>query len=45
MASLPNNTNPRVVRERSLGEVLNDLKVELKDFISTRIQMLQSEMN
>jgi uncharacterized BrkB/YihY/UPF0761 family membrane protein len=24
---------------------LNDLKIELKDFISTRIQMLQSEMN
>ena len=45
MASLPNNPNPpRINRERPLGEVLNDLKVELKDFISTRIQMLQSEM-
>ena len=46
MASLPNNqSNPRIVRERPLGEVLNDLKTELKEFISTRIQMLQSEMN
>ena len=45
MASLPNNPNPRVVRERSVGEVLNDLKTELKDFISTRVQMFQSEMN
>ena len=46
MASLPNNqNNPRLVRERPLGEVLNDLKTELKEFISTRIQMLQSEMN
>jgi hypothetical protein len=46
VASLPNNqNNPRIVRERPLGEVLNDLKTELKEFISTRIQMLQSEMN
>jgi hypothetical protein len=46
VASLPNNqNNPRLVRERPLGEVLNDLKTELKEFISTRIQMLQSEMN
>jgi len=46
VASLPNNPNDqRTIRERPLGEVLNDLKVELKDFISTRIQMLQSEMN
>jgi Putative Actinobacterial Holin-X, holin superfamily III len=44
VASLPNN-NPQFHRERPLGEVLNDLKVELKDFISTRIQMLKSEMN
>jgi uncharacterized membrane protein YqjE len=43
VASLPNN--PRLNRERPLGEVLNDLKIELKDFISTRIQMLQTEMN
>ena len=43
MASLPNE--PRIHRERPIGEVLNDLKNELKDFISTRIQMLQSEMN
>jgi hypothetical protein len=46
VASLPNDPNtPRLVRERPLGEVLNDLKNELKEFISTRIQMLQSEMN
>jgi hypothetical protein len=46
VASLPNEQNiPRPIRERSIGEVLNDLKVELKDFISTRILMLQSEMN
>ncbi len=32
-------------RERPLGEVLNDLKIELKDFISTRLQMLRSEMS
>lgn len=43
MASLPNNQQP--YRERPLGEVLNDLKSELKDFISTRIQMLKSEMD
>ena len=43
MASLPNNQQP--YRERPLGEVLNDLKTELKDFISTRIQMLKSEMD
>ncbi len=42
MASIPNN---RFNRERPLGEVLNDLKLELKDFIQTRIQMLRSEMN
>jgi hypothetical protein len=45
VASLPNNQIPNNRRERPLGEVLNDLKIELKDFISTRIQMLQSEMN
>jgi hypothetical protein len=46
VASLPNNqNNPRPIRERPLGEVLNDLKIELKEFISTRIQMLQSEMS
>ena len=44
MASLPNNPN-QYNRERPIGEVLNDLKTELKDFISTRIQMLKSEMN
>lgn len=44
MASLPNNQQP-YRRERPLGEVLNDLKTELKDFISTRIQMLKSEMD
>ncbi len=43
MASFPNDY--RTHRERPLGEVLNDLKVELKDFIATRIQMLRSEMN
>ncbi len=32
-------------RERPIGEVLNDFKVEFKDFVSTRIQMLRSEMN
>ncbi len=42
MASIPNN---RIPRERPLGEVINDLKVELKDFISVRLQMLRSEMN
>jgi hypothetical protein len=43
---LPNTPiPPRSTRERPLGEVLNDLKTELKEFISTRIQMLQSEMN
>jgi hypothetical protein len=47
VASLPNNEIPnnRFNREKPIGEVLNDLKNELKDFISTRIQMLQSEMN
>ncbi len=45
MASLPNNPNtPRSTRERPLGEVLTDLKTELKEFISTRIQILQSEI-
>ncbi len=32
-------------RERPIGEVLNDFKVEFKDFVTTRIQMLRSEMN
>jgi hypothetical protein len=46
VASLPNNqNNPRPIRERPLGEVLNDLKNELKEFLSTRIQMFQCEMN
>jgi hypothetical protein len=46
VASLPNNqNNPRIIRERPLGEVLEDLKTELKEFISTRIQMLQCEVN
>jgi len=45
VASLPNNPNtPRSTRERPLGEVLTDLKTELKEFISTRIQILQSEI-
>jgi len=43
VASLPNDF--RAHRERPIGEVLNDLKTELKDFVATRIEMLRSEMN
>src|SRR3954470_3424720 len=32
------------MHERSIAQVLNDIKVELKDFISTRVQMLVTEM-
>ncbi len=30
---------------KSLPEVINDLKVELKDFVATRLAMLRSEMS
>ncbi len=42
MASYAEN---RIPRERPFGEVLNEFKTELKDFISVRLQMLSSEMN
>lgn len=32
-------------RERTIAEILNDFKVEGKDFINTRVQMLRTEMN
>lgn len=32
-------------RERTIAEILNDFKVEAKDFVNTRVQMLRTEMN
>jgi len=31
--------------DRSIGEVLNDFKTEIKDFLNTRLQMLRAEMS
>lgn len=31
-------------KERSIGHVLNEMKQELKEFATTRVQMLRSEM-
>lgn len=33
------------VEEKPMGEVIDDIKVELKDFVSTRIDMLKAELN
>ncbi len=40
MASRPNYSPP----EKSIAQVLNEFKDELKEFASTRIEMLRSEM-
>lgn len=34
-----------VQRDRSLADVANEIKVELKDFLQTRFEMLRAEMN
>jgi uncharacterized membrane protein YqjE len=36
--------NPIGQNGRTVAEVLNDCKVELKDFVSTRLEMLRGEM-
>lgn len=38
-------TNNIHYQERNLAEMLNNFKEELKDFISTRVQMLRAEMS
>lgn len=43
MSSHAHNTYPH--SQRSVAEVLNDFKEELKDFATTRIQMFRSELN
>ena len=34
-----------IQRERSLADVAHEIKVELKDFIQTRVEMLRKELN
>ncbi len=43
--SSAHNVHNMQYRERPLGEVINETKTELKDFVNTRIQMFKSEMN
>ncbi len=38
-------TNSYTQNGRSMAEVLNEFKEELKDFVNTRIQMLRSELS
>lgn len=49
MASVHNIRDPylrdRHLHDRSIGEVIAELRDELKEFINTRVQMLRSEMN
>lgn len=33
------------IEEKSMRDVLDDIKVELKEFVSTRIEMLKTEVN
>jgi hypothetical protein len=37
--------NPEVSRERSLAEILAEMKVELQEFVQTRIELLRRELN
>lgn len=43
--SSANNVHNMHYRDRSFGEIVNDAKTELKDFVNTRLQMFKAEMN